>query len=469
MKNSLDAIFKPRSVAIIGASNNPEVWGFRTLKGMMNIGYRHNLIPINPTEKEIQGLRCYPSVLAVPGEIDLAVIVVNAALVGKVVEECIAKKVKGGIVITAGFAELGADGATLQRSLAEKSREAGFYFIGPNCLGVRSSEGRVNTMFWEGSVIPAEGPVSFISQSGTLGDYFFEASRKCGFGVSKFISCGNQASITFLDLLEYLGNDPSTAVITGYVEDIIDGRRFMEVAAAVSAKKPLLLYKAGGNEASSRAARSHTAAMGGNDKIFDAVCRQAGAIRFYDFMEMFNAADALCFQPLPAGNRVAIISGGGGFCVTAADACARTGLEVPELSVQAQAELRGQMLPFSPPPLNPIDCIGTRDGAAYNRVIEIAARQEYIDALIVMPRGGLFNRDMNPQDMIEAINSNKEIAAIPEKYNKPLIMSDLETFANGPVYEIFKRHHIPYLSNPVDCARALYGMVKYNEIIKRKA
>ncbi|MBW2091268.1 MAG: CoA-binding protein, partial [Deltaproteobacteria bacterium] len=322
MKASLDAIFKPRSMIIVGASNNPDSWGYRTLSRVLGGGYRHEIYPVNPNEKEIQGIRCYPTISEVPGKPDLAVVVVNASIVGKVIQECIAKKIKGGIVITAGFAEVGGKGAELQTRLAKEAQEAGFYFVGPNCLGVWSAEGNVNTIYNEGIRVP-KGPVSFISQSGTLGWFFFSAAEKQGFGMNKFISCGNQACVDFTDLLEYLGDDPSTRVITGYMEDVRDGRRFLEAAKAVSAKKPVLLYKAGASEASARAARSHTAALAANDEIFDAACTQAGVIRWHDITEMFSMSEALCYQPLPHGNRIAIISDGGGFNVITAQACSR--------------------------------------------------------------------------------------------------------------------------------------------------
>ncbi|MBW2060067.1 MAG: CoA-binding protein [Deltaproteobacteria bacterium] len=169
MKASLEAIFSPRSVAVIGASNNPKRWGFETMMTMLAANYRHELYPVNPNEREVMGMRCYPSLAHLPGEIDLAVIVVNAALVPGIIKECIAKKVKGGVIITAGFAEIGSEGAALQERLTTEAKAAGFYFIGPNCMGVWSSAGRVNTIYWP-DLVPGRGSVSFISQSDTLGD-----------------------------------------------------------------------------------------------------------------------------------------------------------------------------------------------------------------------------------------------------------------------------------------------------------
>ncbi len=465
MKQSLDAIFRPRSVAIVGASNNPERWGYGTMLNMLAAGYRNALYPINPNEKEVQGLPCYPSLSEAPADIDLAVIVVNASAVPAVLRECIQKKVKGGIVITAGFAEVSADGAEMQKRLANEAKEAGFYFIGPNCWGIWSSEGDVNTLFWD---LPPKGPISFVSQSGSLGEYLYNATQKRGYGISKFISCGNQACVTFNDCLEYLGDDPTSRVVIGYVEDVGDGRRFLEVAREVVRKKPLLIYKAGTTQAAARAARSHTAAMVGDDDVFDAACRQAGIIRWNDFMEIFDMAEALCYLPLPKKNRVAVISSAGGFCVTATEACSRMGMDLPEMSAEAQAELRAQMREFAPPPVNPIDCIARKSNEAYLDIVKIVTRQDYIDGIIMTPHLGGFDRNTKPEKMIGRLRMAEALAAIPEEYGKPLICASEHELA-GPAYEIFKGKHIPFFDDPMDCAKAMYALVRYAEISGKRA
>lgn len=464
MRESLNAIFKPRSVAVVGASNSPKRWGYGTVAAMLASGYRNALYPINPSEREVLGIPCYPSVSQVPGELDLAVIVVNVSSVPGVVRECIEKRVKGGIIITAGFAEVSSEGAELQRNLAKEAMEAGFHFVGPNCWGIWSADGEVNTLFQDP---PEKGPISFVSQSGSLGEYMYNATKKCGFGISKFISCGNQACIDFTDYLEYLVDDASTRAIVGYVEEVGEGRRFLEVARKLAATKPVLLYKAGSTEEAARAALTHTAAMVGNDDIFDAVCRQAGVIRWHDFVELFDMAEALCYQPFPKGNRVAVLSWGGGFCVTAAEACSRMGMALPEMSAEAQAELLEQMRGFAPPPINPIDCIARKSNDAYLDIIEIVAKQDYIDGLILTPRMGQFGRNARPEAMVKRIRQAQAIAAIPERFGKPLICASEHELA-GPVYEVFKGKHIPFLDNPMDCAKAMYGLVKYAEIRRRR-
>jgi acyl-CoA synthetase (NDP forming) len=464
MKISLDAIFSPKSVAVIGARDRRGTFGYNALAGMRGMGYGKGLFPVNPKQDEVQGLRAYKNLAEIPEEVDMAVIVVQAKTVPNVIQDCIDKGIKGGIMITAGFAELGEEGAELQGKIVETSKAANFNFIGPNCMGVRSTEGKVSTMGMRHGEFSRVGPVSFISQSGTLGGYFFEAAGKNGFDTNKFISCGNQASINFTDLLEYLGEDDTTKVIAGYMEGMQDGRRFLEVAKKVSAKKPVLLFKAGSSEASARAASSHTASMASNDDIFDSVCRQAGVLRFRDFNEMFDLAGALCYSPIPKGNRVAIVSGGGGFCVTTAEACAERGLDLPVLDADTQGELKKLMDPYAPAPVNPVDCIGVTGIDDFYKVIETAAQQDYIDSLIVMPWGTRVNPYIDPDELIKYIETAKKVSEIPEKYGKPVILSGRREGMIGPIYDLYRKNHIPFQNSPVDCATMVAGLVKYGQV-----
>jgi acetyltransferase len=429
---------------------------------MIEAGFRHRLYPVHPKDKEVQGIPAYPAISQIPAEVDLAVIVVNTTQVAEVITQCIDKKVKGGIVITAGFAEAGQKGAQLQKAVAQAAQEAGFYFIGPNCWGIWSSAGNVNTLF-NRNMHPLKGSVAFVSQSGTLGEYFYNGTQKYGFGASKFVSCGNQACISLIDVLEFLGNEPETRVITAYIEDVGDGRRFLDVARKIATQKPLLVFKAGSTPEAARAARSHTAALAGDDAIFEAACRQAGVLRCDNFMEMFALAGALCYQPVPKGNRVAVVSPGGGFCVTTAEACTRLGLTLPEMTAEAQKQLRAEMTPFAPPPVNPIDSIGRKNSQAYLNILEIVAAQEHIDGIILTPRLDHLDRGWRPEAMIKKVKLAEATAAIAEKYDKPLICAS-EHELEGPIFEIYKRRHIPFFDNPFDCAKVLAGMVQYAQL-----
>ena len=200
--------------------------------------------------------------------------------------------------------------------------------------------------------------------------------------------------------------------------------------------------------------------------MFDAACHQAGVIRCHNFMEMFYMADALCYQPLPAGNRVAIISPGGGFCVTGTEACTRIGLDLPKMSLEAETELRSQMDEHAPPPVNPVDCIARKGRDAYMNILEIVLKQDYIDAIIMTPSLGRFDRVVAPKSMVPQIQFAGDLIELLKKYNKPMVMAS-EAEMSGPVYEIYKGNHIPFFDNPTDCAKALYSLAKYQEIRSR--
>ncbi len=458
LKEQLDYIFKPESVAVIGASNKHERWGYETMQSILKTGFRGKIYPIHPKEKVIHGLTAYPSVLDIPGEVDLAVFVVNAAQTVKAMKECAQKGVKGGVVITAGFAEISDEGKRLQDELVSTAREAGIRFVGPNCLGIWSSAASFDCAFYKK---PQAGPIAFISQSGMLGEYLLEIGLAKGYGFSKFISSGNQADLNVADYLEYLATDPDTRTIVLYLESAKDGRRFLEASRKVTAKKPIVMYKAGHTSAGARAAMSHTASLAGDHRLFEAACRQAGIILASEILEAFDIAEAMAHQPLPKGTRVAVVSGGGGFCVTAADACASHGLEVPELDPETQERIRSLFHPYAPPPRNPVDMIARKGPITHAEVLEILAELDYIDGFIISPPWGGFHRDTPTDFMRELIESAERIAQVPLKYGKPVICAAGRDFKGRPVYEIMKKGDIPFFEGPDTCARTLQGLVQY--------
>ena len=298
LKERLDHIFRPGSVAVIGASNNPERWGWETMHSILRSGFRGQLYPVHPKERVVHGLPAYASVLDIPGEVDLAVFVVNAAQTVRSMKECAQKGVKGGVIITAGFAEISSEGKKLQDEIVSIAREAGMRFVGPNCLGIWSSAVRLDCAFHKR---PEPGPIAFISQSGMLGEYLLEIGLAKGYGFSKFISSGNQADLNVCDYLEYLATDPDTKTIVLYLESADEGRRLVDVARKVTAEKPIVMYKAGHTLAGARAAMSHTASLAGDHRLFEAACRQAGILLVPEILEAFDIAEALAHQPLPRG------------------------------------------------------------------------------------------------------------------------------------------------------------------------
>jgi len=459
IKAQLDPIFRPRSVAIVGASNNPDRWGYETTYNVLNWSqFRGEVYPIHPKDELVHGLKAFKSVLEVPEPIDLAVIVVNAGQVLDVFRECVEKEVGGAVIITAGFAEVGSEGARLQEELVQLSRESGIRFVGPNCNGLWTSAVRLNLNFWN---LVKPGPIAFISQSGTMGDYSFEVSEAKGYGFSKIVSSGNQASLDVCDYLEYLADDEDTRAVALYMEGVKDGRRFLEAARKATARKPVLAYKVGRTEVGSRAAATHTASLTGSTQIFDAACRQAGVLVCQDMLEMFDFADTLAHQPLPPGNRIGIASGGGGFCVITAEACAKAGLQVPVLDEAAQREVLQHVREFSPSPLNPLDLIARKSHVDYGAAIEILAKQDYIDGLIIMPPYGGFRRGSSLESMKGLVECCATIAEIPSKYQKPVLAFASREYRRTATYQILERGKIPFYESPESCARAMKVLCTY--------
>jgi acyl-CoA synthetase (NDP forming) len=296
-----------------------------------------------------------------------------------------------------------------------------------------------------------------------MGDYMFEVSEVKGYGFSKIVSSGNQASLEVCDYLEYLADDDDTKVVALYLEGVRDGRRFLEAARKAASRKPVLAYKVGRTEAGSRAAATHTASLTGKTQLFDAACRQAGVQVCDDMLEMFDFADTLAHQPLPAGNRIGIASGGGGFCVVTAEACAKVGLEVPVLDEEAQREVLGHVREFSPKPLNPLDLIARKSHLDYGAAIEILAKQDYIDGLIIMPPYGGFRHSSSLEAMKGLVECCTTIADIPRKYQKPVLAFARPGFRNTATGEILSRGQIPFYESPETCARAMKALCSYAE------
>lgn len=456
----LDHIFRPQSVAVVGASNNPERWGNGTMRCVLDWSqFRGEVYPINPKEECVCGVKAYRSILDVPGQVDLAVIVVNAAQAVEVFRQCVQKKVGGAVIITAGFAEIGPEGRRMQEELRRLSLESGIRFVGPNCNGIWTSAARLNLCFWE---VVKPGPTTFVSQSGTMGDYLFEVAQAKGYGFAKFVSSGNQASLDVCDYLEYLADDEDTKAVALYLEGMSDGRRFLETARKATAKKAVLAYKVGRTDVGARAAASHTASLTGRAQVFDAACRQAGVIICENMLEMFDYAEALGNQPLPKGNRIAIASGGGGFCVVTSEACAKEGLEVPVLHAETQEELRKHVREFSPPLLNPVDLIARKSHFDYAAAIEVLAKQDYIDGLIIMPPYGGFHRTTPVDTMKSLVDCCAMIADIPKKYGKPVLAFAMREYKATATFEILKGGSIPFFESPETCASAMKTLVSYS-------
>jgi acetyl coenzyme A synthetase (ADP forming)-like protein len=380
---SVRPFFHPRGVAVIGASRNPESIGFRLLASLIQGGFPGPIYPVNPKASEISGLRAYPSMRDVPDPVDLAIVAVPRDCVLSVVEDCAARGVRALIVISAGFAETGPEGKELQRRLLALVRGHGMRLIGPNCLGMVSTDpaAPLNATFVPG--LPPAGRLAMSSHSGGLGLAVLAGAERLGLGISSFVSVGNRADVSSNDLMEYWEEDPATDVILLYLESFGNPRRFARIVRRLSRRKPVIAVKAGRTSAGSRAAGSHTAALAARDVAVDALFHQSGVLRAETLEEMFDLASFLGTQPLPAGRRVGIVTNAGGPGILCADACESAGLSVAELS----AATRGKLATFLPAAAslgNPVDMIASASPESFAAATRTVLESGEVDALIVL-------------------------------------------------------------------------------------
>ncbi|MGZ5212132.1 MAG: bifunctional acetate--CoA ligase family protein/GNAT family N-acetyltransferase [Actinomycetota bacterium] len=382
--NAVRAIVRPSSVAVIGASRDPDSIGGRLLHNLLAPPFAGVVHAVNPKAAVVQGIAAYPSVQDVPGDVDVAFIAVPATQVISVARQCGRKGVRGLVVISSGFAETGREGSSLQRDLVEVCRASGMRLIGPNCMGVVNTDPDVRLNGTFATTWPPAGRVGFLSQSGALGIAVMGQAAELGLGLSTFVSVGNKADISGNDLLSYWDEDPTTDVVLMYLESFGNPRRFAKLARRIGKRKPIVAVKSGRSAAGSRAAMSHTGALlAASDSAVDALFRQSGVIRTDTLEELFDVATLLADQPVPAGNRVAIVTNAGGLGILCADTCESHGLVVPELSTATVTELRS-FLPAASSVSNPVDMIASAAPGDYGRAIRAVASDTGIDALIVI-------------------------------------------------------------------------------------
>ena len=455
---SLRPFFRPAAIAVVGASRNPASVGYRLLQSIIQGGFPGSIYPVNPKADEILGLRAFPTVAELPTPPDLAVVVVPASAVLNVVDDCARRGVRAVIVITAGFAEVGAEGKELQGLLIKKIRDHGMRLIGPNCLGLLSLAGgtQLNAMFVP--VFPPAGRVAMSSDSGGLGLAVLATAARLKLGVSSCVSVGNRADVSTNDLLEYWEEDDETKVILLYLESFGNPRRFARIARRVSRTKPIVAVKAGRTKGGSRAAGSHTAALAANDVAVDALFRQTGVIRAESLEELFDLSAALATQPLPTGRRVAVITNAGGPAILCADACEAAGLSIVELSQFVRIRL-ASFLPTTASLGNPVDMIATATPADYARAIQTVRRSDEVDALIVIY---LVAGVASAADVTQAIQS--AIADIREhgKAEQPVLVC-LMPDQSGLTLDSREKNSIPCYAFPEAAARVLGKMACYAE------
>lgn len=442
---------EPRAVAVIGASRRRGTVGGEVLHNMVESGFDGELYAINPNAKKVQGVRAYPAISAVPGEVDMAVIAIPAGEVVAAARECAAKGVRGLLVLSAGFRETGKAGARRERALLEVCREAGMRLVGPNCLGVLNNVpgSQLNATFSPTS--PRPGQVGFVTQSGALGLALMEFAGEPGLGVSSFASVGNRADITANDLLEYWESDEATRVALLYIESFSDPRRFTRVARRVGGEMPIVVVKSGRSAAGARATSSHTGALlASSDGATDALFEQSGVIRTETLAELLDVAALLSSQPLPRGARVGIVTNAGGPGIMCADACEAAGLEVPELPRRLRAKLR-LSLPAEAGLGNPVDMIATASPEDYERTIATLAEWNGIDALIA-----IFIRPLQT----EADEVAAAIRAAGEKISRRIPLQAVFMMPSGQ-QRLAELAGVPTHIHPEDAARALAKAVRH--------
>lgn len=381
---TLKHFFRPRSIAVIGASHDRETVGGNLFRNITDADFNGPVYPVNKNATFVQSIAAYKSVLDCPGPVDLAYIAVPAKAVIGAAKECVQKGVRALVIISSGFAETGKEGATLQEELMKFCKESGVRMIGPNCMGIINTDPRIrlNGQIAGYRVMP--GKIGFWSQSGALGIAVIDLANKLGIGVAEFVSAGNRADVSGNDVVEYWEDNENVGIILLYIEWFGDPRRFARLAKRITKRKPIVAVKSGRSTAGFRATQSHTGALvAASDVTVDALFKQCGVIRTDSLEEMFDVAALLTTQPVPMGNGVAIITNAGGAGILATDACESTGLEVPELSEETQGKLRKFLLPIASTK-NPVDMTGSATATDYGNAIRAVADDPEIDSLMVI-------------------------------------------------------------------------------------
>ncbi len=455
---SLDCLFSPRSIAVVGTSRKKSSLGREILHNLVDYGFQGPVYPVNPKADFIHSMKAYPSVSAIPGPVDLAVIVVPKKFVLRTVEECGKKGVRGIVVISAGFKETGEKGKQMELEMVDLVRKYGMRMVGPNCMGIINTDPKIKMDATFAPVHPVRGCVGFLSQSGAMGNMILEYAKELNIGFSKFVSLGNKADISGNDILEELENDKNTDIILMYLESFGNPRKFTKIARRLSKSKPIIAVKAGRTLAGARAASSHTGALAGLDVAVDALFQQCGVHRATSIDELFDYALAFANQPLPKGNRVAILSNAGGPAIIATDACVSLGLEMSTFDPKTSKKLYDN-LPEEASKKNPVDILGDGGPDRYQMALETIITDPNVDAVITIFVPPLIT---NPLDIAKAITE------VSNRHEKPVLgcfMGREDILAS---IEVLEEHNVPAYSFPESPAKALAGMYNYYQWRKKE-
>jgi len=451
MSSPLDAILRPKSVAVVGASARQNSLSYQILHNLIEYGFTGLIYPVNPKAQVLHSMKCYSSVAAIPEPVDLAILVVPRDAVLEAVDDCGRKGVKGLVVITAGFKETGPEGAKLEAELKQKLGIYGMRMVGPNCMGVINTDPdcRLDATF--SPTFPLDGNAAFVSQSGALGVVILNLAREVNLGLSYFISMGNKTDTSGNDFLEYWAEDPRTNLILMYLESFGNPRKFVQITRALTKQKPILVVKSGRTVAGARAAVSHTGALAGTDVLIDAMLDQCGVIRAGSVEELFDLGIAFAKNPLPEGNRVAVLTNAGGPAILATDALVGHGLKMASLLPETTRRLK-QRLPAEAAVINPVDMLPAGDAPMYEYASDLLLRDPGVDSLVVV---------FVPPLMVHAMDVARAVESVRRRYAKPMVGVFMAPEEFRAELRQAMPDHMPMYPFPEAAARGLAALERY--------
>jgi len=450
--HNLDKLFDPKSVAVIGASNKKGSVGYILLHNLIGAEFEGVVYPVNPTAQAVQGIQAYATISQVPRKVDLAIIAVPAKAVPDVVRECGESGVRGCVIVSAGFREIGPQGKRLEDQIVSIAKSYDLRIIGPNCLGYIRPGHNINATF--AHVMPEPGRVAFFSQSGALGTAVLDWAAANHVGFSAFVSVGSMSDVDFGDLIDYFGADPQTSSIILYMESIMDARKFMSAARHFAKTKPIIVVKSGRTARSALAAASHTGAIAGDDTLYSAAFRRAGIVRVDEIEDLFDASEALSRQTNPRGPRLAIVTNAGGPGVMATDRLIALGGELAEISAETKARLEA-VLPYMASLANPVDVIGDADEHRYAAAATALMDDPNIDGVLAI---------LTPQAMSHPTETAQALVGVAQAHpRKPLLTSFMGPIKTAAAVHTFRVNHIPTFDTPEDAVRAYLYMYQYTK------
>ncbi|HBD07225.1 MAG TPA: acyl-CoA synthetase [Syntrophobacteraceae bacterium] len=457
----LDAIFSPQSIAVVGASTTPGKVGHDIFANILKGGYQGTLFPVNPNARSVLSVKAYPSLREIPDPVELAIVILPPRQALDVVQEAATKGVQAIVIVSAGFREVGGEGARIEQDIVAHCREAGIRLVGPNCLGVINPHESVRMNASFSPRMPAFGPISFISQSGALCTAVLDFAEDRDFGFSKFISVGNKADVDELDLLMYLHHDLNTEVIMIYLEELRRGHEFVTTVKSItsgSRPTPVLVIKSGRTAAGAQAAASHTGALAGSEAVYDAIFQQAGMIRANSIEELFDMASAFAAKRIPRGNRVAIVTNAGGPGIVATDMTVSSGLELAHFKEETLEALASH-LPVTANLKNPVDVIGDASQDRYENALDAVIKDEGVDGALVI---------LTPQSMTNALGTAQAITRIAALTHKPILCSFMGIVDVSAGVKHLQEHCIPVYRFPESAARAYSALYRYSHWLDRQ-